>query len=316
MARVAIALGSNLGDRLRTLRRAVTALSDLGTVEAVSSLYQTEPVGGPPQDDYLNAVVVLETALSPRELLDRLKAVEQSAGRRRVERWGPRTLDLDIITFEATTVDNHDLQIPHPRAMERRFVLAPLADIWPAAPVGPGSTAAEAVTAVKDQRVYRWHGEWIGGDPDLGVVAKALVWAQVILLAGLGAAVAFTAGEPSAIRLGVGVAMMIGGAGWGIWATLALGQALTIFPQPRRHAGLVERGPYRHARHPIYGAILVLGMGACVVSGSWVGVAVVGVLSLLLWYKSRLEERALILLVPGYREYRNRVRHRFLPLVW
>ena len=97
--RAAVALGSNLGDRISTLRMAVEQMSRLGRVDAVSSLYETAPVGGPEQDPYLNAAVVVDTDLSPGELLAALQTIENEAGRVRRERWGPRTLDLDIVTM-------------------------------------------------------------------------------------------------------------------------------------------------------------------------------------------------------------------------
>ena len=129
MARVFLGLGSNLGDRRAYLRTAVASLPD---VVAVSSVYETEPVGGPDeQGPYLNLVVQLDTELSPRHLLDVCRALEADAGRVREVRWGPRTLDVDVLWVEGHTVDEADLQVPHPRMGERRFVLAPLAELAP-----------------------------------------------------------------------------------------------------------------------------------------------------------------------------------------
>ncbi len=103
-----------------------------GDVVAVSPLYETEPVGGPEgQGPYLNVVVELATADSPRRLLERCRAVEEAAQRARAERWGPRTLDADVLWVEGCTVDEPDLTVPHPRMWERRFVLQPLADLAP-----------------------------------------------------------------------------------------------------------------------------------------------------------------------------------------
>jgi 2-amino-4-hydroxy-6-hydroxymethyldihydropteridine diphosphokinase len=130
--RAFIGLGSNLGDRLAHLRAAVDQLRNAGDVAGVSPLYETEPVGGPSgQDDYLNVVVELHTADSPRTLLERCQSLEASAGRERAERWGPRTLDADVLWVDGELVDEPDLTVPHPRMWERRFVLAPLADLAP-----------------------------------------------------------------------------------------------------------------------------------------------------------------------------------------
>jgi 2-amino-4-hydroxy-6-hydroxymethyldihydropteridine diphosphokinase len=130
--RAFIGLGSNLGDRRAYLRSAVDQLRTAGDVRAVSPLYETEPVGGPPgQQNYLNLVVELQTADSPRTLLERCRALEASAHRERDERWGPRTLDADVLWVEGDLVDDPDLVVPHPRMWERRFVLAPLADLAP-----------------------------------------------------------------------------------------------------------------------------------------------------------------------------------------
>lgn len=130
--RAFIGLGSNLGDRRAHLRAAVEGLGAAGDVVAVSPLYETEPVGGPTgQDNFLNLVVELRTADTPRALLERCRALEATADRVRRERWGPRTLDADVLWVEGEQVDEADLTVPHPRLWERRFVLAPLADLAP-----------------------------------------------------------------------------------------------------------------------------------------------------------------------------------------
>ncbi len=132
-ARAYLALGSNLGDRLAHLQLAVDALAGSPGVRvlAISRVYETAPVGGPPQDAYLNAVVAIETDLTPHELLHRCQQIEQLAARERTERWGPRTLDVDVLLFDGTRLDTDDLTIPHPRMWERGFVLAPLRDVAP-----------------------------------------------------------------------------------------------------------------------------------------------------------------------------------------
>jgi len=125
-----VALGSNLGDRLEHLRAAARRLEATRGIDLVRSsrVYETEPVG-PPQPPYLNAVVEVETTLTPHELLEAARGVEDSLGRVRAERWGPRTIDVDILVYDELTVDEPDLEIPHPRMHERGFVLVPLGEL-------------------------------------------------------------------------------------------------------------------------------------------------------------------------------------------
>jgi 2-amino-4-hydroxy-6-hydroxymethyldihydropteridine diphosphokinase len=130
--RAFIGLGSNLGDRRALLRQAVEGLGSGGDLTGVSPLYETEPVGGPEgQGPYLNLVVELSTSDTPRRLLERCRALEEAAGRVRTVRWGPRTLDADVLWVEGWLVDEEDLVVPHPRLWERRFVVQPLADLAP-----------------------------------------------------------------------------------------------------------------------------------------------------------------------------------------
>ena len=126
----AIALGSNLGDSFNILNSAVEILSQIPEIAVIhqSHWYQTKAVG-PPQPDYLNGCAVLQTTLSPERLLQTLLEIEQRFGRVRRERWGPRTLDLDLLLFDDLILDSPTLQIPHPRMPERAFVLVPLAEI-------------------------------------------------------------------------------------------------------------------------------------------------------------------------------------------
>lgn len=127
--RAFLALGSNQGDRWAHLRLAVAGLPD---VTRVSPVYETEPVGGPAgQPPFLNAVVELETKLSPRRLLEVGLTLEAEAGRVRAERWGPRPLDVDVLLVGNLVVDEPDLSVPHPRMWERAFVLVPLHDLAP-----------------------------------------------------------------------------------------------------------------------------------------------------------------------------------------
>jgi pantoate--beta-alanine ligase len=141
MATCLIGLGSNLGDRVGNLTAALAALSADASIAGLrhSSFWQTEPVGGPPnQGSYLNAAAVLETELPPPLLLARLQAVEDRLGRVRAEHWGPRTIDLDLLLYGDAVIEQPGLSVPHPRLAERQFVLAPAAEIAPAL-VHPGS---------------------------------------------------------------------------------------------------------------------------------------------------------------------------------
>ena len=126
--RALLALGSNLGDRRALLQGAVDGLPD---VVAVSDVYETSPVGGPDQGPYLNGVVRLETDLGARALLEAAQLCEASAERERTGRWGPRTLDVDVLWVDGEEVDEPDLMVPHPRMFERLFVLVPLRDVAP-----------------------------------------------------------------------------------------------------------------------------------------------------------------------------------------
>jgi len=134
-----VALGSNLGDRLANLQRAVELLEGREGISVLraSRVYETDPVG-PPQPDYLNAVLEVETTLTPRTLLEAAQAVEQDLGRVRGERWGPRSIDVDLLTYGDEHIDDQGLQIPHPRMHERAFVLVPLLELTadPALPAG------------------------------------------------------------------------------------------------------------------------------------------------------------------------------------
>lgn len=146
--RAFIGLGSNLGDRRAELARAVSVLRAQGDVTAVSPLYETAPVGGPAgQAPYLNAVVELRTHDGPRALLERCRAIEAAAQRVRTVRFGPRTLDADVLLVGDEKVDDPDLRVPHPRMWERRFVLVPLRDLAPG--LVPADVLARAVGSVR-----------------------------------------------------------------------------------------------------------------------------------------------------------------------
>ena len=133
-----VALGSNLGDRFDYLQKAVNEINSLKEIEIseISSVYETLPVGGPEQGDYLNAVISLNTELEADELLLKLLLIELNLGRQREIAWGPRTIDLDLIWFENQTINLSNLVLPHPRVHERCFVIKPWLEIEPNAKIG------------------------------------------------------------------------------------------------------------------------------------------------------------------------------------
>jgi 2-amino-4-hydroxy-6-hydroxymethyldihydropteridine diphosphokinase len=143
-ARAVLSAGSNLGDRLGTLQECVHAIARLPETDvlAISPVYETAPVGGPPQPDYLNAVLIAATGLPPLGLLTAVHGIEAAFGRVRAERFGPRTLDIDIISYDAEVSCDPVLTLPHPRAHERAFVLEPWHDIEPGAEL-PGRGAVD-----------------------------------------------------------------------------------------------------------------------------------------------------------------------------
>ncbi|HET9380182.1 MAG TPA: 2-amino-4-hydroxy-6-hydroxymethyldihydropteridine diphosphokinase [Streptomyces sp.] len=155
--RAVISLGSNLGNRLETLQGAVDALEDTPgiRVKGVSPVYETEPWGVEPgsQPAYFNAVVLLRTTLPPSSLLERAEAVEEAFHRVRDERWGPRTLDVDIVAYADEISDDPRLTLPHPRAHERAFVLAPWHDLDPGAELPGRGTVAALLAAVSREGV-------------------------------------------------------------------------------------------------------------------------------------------------------------------
>ena len=156
MTAVVLALGSNLGDRQDILQGAVDAIVGLPgmRVTAVSPVYETVPVGGPAQPDYLNAVVLAATTLAARDLLDRVHEIEAAFDRVRVVRWGPRTLDIDVVDFGGERSDDPELTLPHPRAHERAFVLGPWRDVDPDAAL-PGHGPVAELLAKADRSGLR-----------------------------------------------------------------------------------------------------------------------------------------------------------------
>jgi 2-amino-4-hydroxy-6-hydroxymethyldihydropteridine diphosphokinase len=146
-----LGLGSNLGDREGTLLRAIEALRVIPEVESVvlSSIFETAPVGGPAQGDFCNAVVRCETSLTPQALLMEMQRIESELGRTREVVNGPRTIDLDLLMYGQLHLSEPNLELPHPRMQDRRFVIEPLADLQPDLLLACGSTAAERLAHLK-----------------------------------------------------------------------------------------------------------------------------------------------------------------------
>lgn len=156
---VAIGLGSNLGDRAAHLAFGLKRLADFIAAIKVSTIYETEPVGETEQPRFLNAVAVGRTQLGPHQLLSQLHDAERAAGRRRdARRYGPRTLDLDLLLYGSESIDTPELVIPHPRLVERAFVLVPLAEVAPDWPVpgtgGKGETVVSLLSRIEPDGVY------------------------------------------------------------------------------------------------------------------------------------------------------------------
>lgn len=156
MAQVFLGLGSNLGDRTSTIAKAIQGLSALPDTIVIqsSSLYETEPWGNIDQPAYLNAVVEITTQMEPHELLKNTLAIEEHLGRVRTERWGPRTIDIDILLYENLVMDDPILIIPHPRMHERRFVLVPLLEI-----ASMGIDPRSRMSWIEIERVCLDHGK-------------------------------------------------------------------------------------------------------------------------------------------------------------
>jgi 2-amino-4-hydroxy-6-hydroxymethyldihydropteridine diphosphokinase len=154
LIQAALSIGSNLGDRLANLQFALDQLArQQCELVAVSSVYETDPVGGVPQDSYLNAAVIINTQLLAEELLRTVLDIEDQAHRVREVRWGPRTLDIDVIDVIGFSNSTDELTVPHPRAHERAFVLAPLLQIAPEWKLGGTQSISDLLVNLSDQKV-------------------------------------------------------------------------------------------------------------------------------------------------------------------
>jgi len=155
--RAVLALGANLGEPIGALRGAIAALGACAGIQVIacSHAYRTDPVGGPQQPDYVNAVLIVQTSLAPIELLDLAQAIEQDWGRVRDIRWGPRTLDIDLISIDDLVMAEDRLTLPHPRAHERAFVLMPWLEIDPEAWLPDVGPIAELVAGMDGRGVER-----------------------------------------------------------------------------------------------------------------------------------------------------------------
>jgi 2-amino-4-hydroxy-6-hydroxymethyldihydropteridine diphosphokinase len=161
---VVIGMGANLGEPRLALRSALLELARLGPLAGISALYRTAPVGGPPQPEFMNAAARLSFDGSPETLLAEALRIERLAGRERRERWGPRTLDLDILWIRGVTVTAPGLVVPHPRLRQRAFALRPLIDVAPDA-VDPadGALYADVLAGLREGGIEAIGTEWAGG---------------------------------------------------------------------------------------------------------------------------------------------------------
>ena len=137
MTEAALSLGSNMGNRLDNIRQAVALMKPLGEVTKRSTVYETPPWGVEAQPRFLNACVLLETETPPKILLEKLKEIEQAVGRVERERWGPREIDIDILTYGGEVLNDEELTVPHPIMRERAFVMIPLSEIAPDMKIPP-----------------------------------------------------------------------------------------------------------------------------------------------------------------------------------
>ncbi len=339
MTRAAVALGSNLGDRRASLRFAADALTALGSVVSVSSLYETAPIGGPEQQPFFNAVMVIETPLDPRRLLDELHRIEAEAGRVREVRWGPRRLDLDLILFGTERAEDRGMVVPHPRFADRRFVLEPLVEAWPDARTPAGHKVADLLPAVADQEVTSLGSWWPDDTPGSGVPAEPagaepagqrgdeplgfadrggwwVVAQGVIGAAVVGAALFLDDTIAAGAWLAwVGAALLVVGAVQAVLGLLHLGVSLTPYPEPLELGNLIHGGVYRHVRHPVYGGLALGMVGLALYQSSWATLLLAFGGSSFFWFKAGFEEQRLMAKYPHYGDYRSQTRARMVPWI-
>lgn len=315
MTRYYIGLGSNVDDRLGHLVGACQEIGERAQRVETSPIYETEPVGGPDQDPFLNAVAAVDTDLGPLELLDVLQRIEEEHDRERTVRWGPRTLDLDIVAWQGPPYSDERLTIPHPRAAKRGFVLEPLAECWPDADVGEGRRAGEVISAVDRSGVDFLARYWM--PPVSRLRPNLLVAGQIVVFAAVAAGILLTGGLPATlgVTVVVGAAALLAGIGLMLASARLLGPALTASPVPAPGGLLVESGPYRLVRHPIYTGVCLTMIGASALFGSLTALAAAVFLVPYLWLKTGFEERQLRMHYIGYRAYQGRVRWRLIPFV-
>jgi 2-amino-4-hydroxy-6-hydroxymethyldihydropteridine diphosphokinase len=340
MTRAAVALGSNLGDRRASLCSAADALTRLGTVVSISSLYETAPIGGPEQENFFNAVIVIDTDLEPRELLDELHRIEAEAGRVREVRWGPRRLDLDLILYGTRRAEDGGMVVPHPRFSERRFVLDPLVEAWPEAQTPEGRKVADLLPGVADQEVVSVGAWWPKHESPPGpqhqgsdssrtgaedrqiastfatrggwwVIAQGLIGGVVIMSVLLFA---------DTIQTGrwlvwLGAFLFLAGLVQSTLGLLHLGVSLTPYPEPLDLGNLVFGGVYRSVRHPVYGGLTLGMVGLALYQLSWAGLGAAVGGGIFFWVKAGFEENRLLAKYPEYLEYRARTRARIIPWI-
>ena len=316
MTRYAIGLGSNMGDRLEHLTGAVEEIAAIVDHYTVASLYETQPVGGPDQDPFLNTVMLVETDLGPLAILDALQRIEAEHGRERKVRWGPRTLDLDLITSDGPPYHDDRLSLPHPRAGEREFVLRPLVDVWPEGSVTPRLSAADALERVGDQGVDRLSDDWV--PPVATWKPNLLLAGQFFIVVAVAIALAYDGtlpdGEITPLRALGGLTAFVGMI-LAFIASRRLGPAMRASPVPRPEGDLITGGPYRLVRHPIYGGLSLFLMGTALVLESLVGLLVAAALVPYFMLKAGYEERQLRMRYAGYSAYRRAVPRRLIPFV-
>lgn len=319
MTRVAIALGSNLGDRRVHLHDAVESLADLGALVGVSQLYETAPVGGPEQDDYLNAVAVIDTTLTAETLLLALHEIEADHDRERSVRWGPRTLDLDLLLYGSDRIDTEICIVPHPRMTERRFVIEPLVEVWPEARMPDGRLVSSFFDSVADQELTNRGAFWIEPRHSGGFASRGGWWvvAQFIMIGLVVWAIGLDGPEiPGGgfVRAVGAVAVLTGGiqAALGI---LQLGDRLTPFPEPLDGGGIIHGGVYSIVRHPIYGGIVMSLVGISLFQRSLPALGLALGSGVFFWRKAAGEEDRLVRRFPHYGDYQAKTRARLVPWI-